>query len=101
MALKPSEAAYVRGRCWAKIGDLDSGLLFLEEAIRLDPNAFHHWIQTLDLLAKLGRSSQVIELISALADRSGPIIRSVGRRPGLIRDNLTELYAKFHQEAAG
>src|SRR5262245_23804635 len=61
---------FLQARCWEKLGDLDTALVFMKEADRLDPNQA---LSVLALLKQLGREEEMPEYANrVIANRKAP-----------------------------
>ncbi len=56
----PDSVAYVRARCWERLGDLDIALWFLEHAERKAPPRNRHGALILNLLARMDRQEDAV-----------------------------------------
>jgi len=72
--LASHELAYAFGRCWVGLGDLESGLVFLKEAVELVPEVLHYRIQVLATMVKLDRVEEAASYMVELAEEADPII---------------------------
>ena len=58
--LKPAQVAALRGRCYAALGHLETGLLFMRYAAGHEPEQAAHSLYILSLLVRLSRSQEVL-----------------------------------------
>ena len=58
--LKPAQVAALRGRCYAILGHLETGLLFMRYAARHEPEQASHRLYILSLLVRLDRSQEAL-----------------------------------------
>jgi len=73
--LTPARVAYLRGRCYAALGHLDTALLFLRYAAERDPERATYQVAVLDLLLKLHRADDALaEADSYLRTTAEPLL---------------------------
>jgi len=58
--LKPAQVAALRGRCYAMLGHLETGLLFMRYAAEHEPEQAAHRLFILMLLERLNRSQEAL-----------------------------------------
>ncbi len=58
--LVPAQVAALRGRCYATLGHLETGLLFMRYAAEHEPEQAAHRLYVLMLLMRLNRSQEVL-----------------------------------------
>lgn len=58
--LKPAQVAALRGRCYATLGHLETGLLFMRYAAEHEPEQAAHRLYILSLLVRLNRSQEAL-----------------------------------------
>lgn len=58
--LKPAHVAALRGRCYATLGHLETGLLFMRYAAGHEPEQAAHRLYLLGLLVRLNRSQEAL-----------------------------------------
>lgn len=65
--LKPAHVAGLRGRCYAALGHLETGLLFTRYAAEREPEQAANHLYILMLLVRLGRSQEVFSELARLS----------------------------------
>jgi len=65
--LSPAQVAALRGRCYATLGHLETGLLFMRYAAEREPEQAAHHLYILMLLVRLGRSQEVFSELARLS----------------------------------
>ncbi len=76
--LTPERVAYLRGRCYAALGHLETALLFLRYAAERDPERAAYRVAVLDLLLKLHRADDALaEAASYLKATAEPLLLAV------------------------
>lgn len=75
---EPSRLLFLKGIFWARLGDFESALVFLEEAVRLVPTDPAPALALIQALAVLGRLDEAMDLIIDISSK----------REGIIPDDL-------------
>ena len=65
--LRPAQVASLRGRCYAMLGHLETGLLFLRYAAEQEPDQVAHRLYILGLLTQLNRTQEVLSEVESYA----------------------------------
>ena len=66
--MRPSFAAYIRGRAWADLGDADTAWLFFDRASQLDPGDMNFQFIALDTLSKSTRTEDAEQMAKTILD---------------------------------
>ena len=65
--LRPAQVAALRGRCYAMLGHLETGLLFMRYAAEKEPEQVVHRLYILGLLTQLNRSQEALSEVESYA----------------------------------
>ncbi len=65
--LRPAQVASLRGRCYAMLGHLETGLLFLRYAAEQEPEQVTHRLYILGLLTQLNRTQEALSEVESYA----------------------------------
>lgn len=65
--LRPAQVASLRGRCYAMLGHLETGLLFLRYAAEKEPEQIAHRLYILGLLVQLNRNHEALSEVESYA----------------------------------
>ncbi len=65
--LRPAQVAALRGRCYAMLGHLEVGLLFMRCAAEQEPEQVAHRLYILGLLTQLNRNQEALSEVEAYA----------------------------------
>jgi len=65
--LRPAQVASLRGRCYAMLGHLETGLLFLRYAAEQEPDQVTHRLYILGLLTQLNRTQEALSEVESYA----------------------------------
>ena len=65
--LSPAQVAALRGRCYATLGHLETGLLFMRYAAEHEPEQATHELYILMLLVRLNRGQEVLSELAQLS----------------------------------
>jgi hypothetical protein len=67
----PDQVAFLRGRCWEHLGDLETARLFLERAVALSPDNADYRSALMGLRSRPGRSPDEITREDRIIDPGG------------------------------
>jgi tetratricopeptide (TPR) repeat protein len=110
-ALPADEAAFVRSRSWANLGDLHTALLFLREAVRLAPHRSDYTLFLIVVLGMIGDAEEAARLTVSsshngntdippeLLELSSRLLTNVEKRRE-IETKLRELGAERQEQGA-
>jgi hypothetical protein len=101
-AFPEASSAYLRGVFWARVGDLETALVFLDEAVRLAPSNSKFTLDFLWLLCHLGRVDEVTTRILKMAkEENTPISKDAidsAKRYILSRSALIEAQIELEKK---